>query len=197
MATIYDLSIRTYYGATRQVWPDLPALLTDRWNLIQDAEWVLDFGGGAGGPALEIARRRDVWIDVADVAADALARVPPHPRLATHLLTGESLPFPDARFDVALALHVLHRIARIDGALSQLARVLRPGGRLIVVEFHPRCPLTRWLRLLSHLRRHPCAFFPPGALLALFQTVGLQGSVREIDRFQYAVVGIKEGKTGR
>lgn len=43
----------------------------------------------------------------------------------------QSLPFPDASFDAALAAWMLYHVPDLDRGLSELARVLRPGGRLV------------------------------------------------------------------
>jgi ubiquinone/menaquinone biosynthesis C-methylase UbiE len=45
----------------------------------------------------------------------------------------EALPFPDACFDATLCLWTLNHVARVEDALSEMVRVLRPGGRLLVV----------------------------------------------------------------
>lgn len=49
---------------------------------------------------------------------------------ATGRAAAEALPFPDDRFDVAVANHMLYHVAR-ERALPELRRVLRPGGRLV------------------------------------------------------------------
>ncbi len=45
----------------------------------------------------------------------------------------EALPFPDASFDCAVAAWMLFHVPDLDRGLSELARVLRPGGRLVAV----------------------------------------------------------------
>ena len=45
----------------------------------------------------------------------------------------QALPFADGEFDAAVAAWVLFHVREIDRALSELARVLRPGGRLVAV----------------------------------------------------------------
>lgn len=46
-----------------------------------------------------------------------------------------ALPFPDGRFDVAYTSMVLHHLPQPQEAVTELARVVRPGGRVVVVEF--------------------------------------------------------------
>jgi len=51
----------------------------------------------------------------------------------------QELPFPDASFDVAVAAWMLYHVPDLDRGLSELARVLRPGGRLVAAtnsRFH-------------------------------------------------------------
>ena len=59
----------------------------------------------------------------------------------------ERLPFEDARFDTAVVTLVLCTVDDPARALSEIARVLRPGGRLLFLE-HVRAPagprLARW-----------------------------------------------------
>ena len=45
----------------------------------------------------------------------------------------EALPFPDGSFDGALCLWTLNHVSRVDDALAEMVRVLRPGARLLVV----------------------------------------------------------------
>ena len=45
----------------------------------------------------------------------------------------EALPFADAEFDVAIAAWMLYHVPDLDRGLRELARVLRPGGRLVAV----------------------------------------------------------------
>jgi len=48
--------------------------------------------------------------------------------------SAETLPFADASFDVVIALNMLHHVINPDRAVSEFARVLRPGGTLVAVD---------------------------------------------------------------
>lgn len=60
----------------------------------------------------------------------------------------EALPFPDASFDVALSFKVLAHVPDIRTALAEMARVVRPGGR-VVAEFYNRRSLRYLLKRLK------------------------------------------------
>lgn len=48
------------------------------------------------------------------------------------------IPFPDESADMAMLGFVLHESAEIEAFLSEAGRVLRPGGRVVASEWHPR-----------------------------------------------------------
>ena len=66
------------------------------------------------------------------------------------------LPFPDGAFDGATVGFGVRNLADLDRGLGELARILRPGGRLVVLEFTvPPNPLMRRLYMLYFTRILP------------------------------------------
>ncbi len=74
-------------------------------------------------------------------AAEAGRRYTPNPVVCA---AGEELPYPDNTFDVILSNEVIEHVRDDAAALSEMARVLRPGGRLILF-----CP-NRWYPVEQH-----------------------------------------------
>jgi SAM-dependent methyltransferase len=72
----------------------------------------------------------------------------------------EGLPFPDDRFDTAVATLVLCTVPDPSAALAELARVLRPGGRFLFLE-HVRSTDPRLARWQDRLER-PWELFGAG-----------------------------------
>lgn len=56
----------------------------------------------------------------------------------------EALPYPSHHFDVATVGFGIRNVAHIDRAVSEMARVVKPGGRVIILEFNR--PPDRWYR---------------------------------------------------
>jgi len=65
----------------------------------------------------------------------------------------EKLPFDDAEFDCVCSMGVLHHVPNTAQAVAEIQRVLKPGGRLIVMMYYRNSLLYRWrfqiLKLLT------------------------------------------------
>lgn len=121
----------------------------DRLGL-RPGQRVLDMGCGAGQHAFEMYRRgADVVAldqDADEVAAVAelftamrdQGEVPAGAEAEARTGNALALPFPDGEFDAVVAAEVLEHIPDDIGALHELARVLRPGGRIALT-------VPRWL----------------------------------------------------
>jgi ubiquinone/menaquinone biosynthesis C-methylase UbiE len=99
---------------------------------------ILDIGCGDGSLVRFFAKTGAHATGV-DISADVLARARAAQPVADESFTearGESLPFPDASFDIAVYFNALHHVpvAVQAKALREAARVLAPGGTLLVVE---------------------------------------------------------------
>lgn len=117
---------------------------------------VLDLGSGTGA-ALEVFGQREVV--ALDPVVEMLGLSPIRHRVVG---IGEQLPFADASFDGVFSAYVFRNLTSIDETLSEVTRILRPGGRLVVVGLsRPRN------RLLAALHRLGSAITLPlaGALV--------------------------------
>jgi ubiquinone/menaquinone biosynthesis C-methylase UbiE len=102
---------------------------------------------------------------------------------------GEVLPFPDASIDTAVATLVFCTIPDPNAALDEIARVLKPGGRLLFLE-HVRADDPRTARWQDRLER-PWGWFGRGChpnrdTLAIMESSGLEVAGVERDRMPKA-----------
>jgi ubiquinone/menaquinone biosynthesis C-methylase UbiE len=98
-------------------------------------ERALDVGTGAGSLAFALAPlvREVVGLDPVPELLE-LARQRGLPNTEFVEGDGAALPFPDASFDLAGTHRTLHHVAHADRVVAELARVIRPGGHVLVVD---------------------------------------------------------------
>lgn len=94
---------------------------------------ALDVGAGSGflTEALLAAGAR---VDAVDASARMVDEIRRRHGVEARVADAERLPYADAAFDAALANMCLHHVERPAVALREMARVLRPGGRVVVTD---------------------------------------------------------------
>jgi demethylmenaquinone methyltransferase / 2-methoxy-6-polyprenyl-1,4-benzoquinol methylase len=105
---------------------------------LRAGERVLDLGAGTGVSTQELAKS-GAWVVGLDISQGML-RAGKRVRPEVPLLAGDALalPFPDASFDAVTISFALRNVHDPAAALAEMARVTRPGGRLVICEFsHP------------------------------------------------------------
>jgi demethylmenaquinone methyltransferase/2-methoxy-6-polyprenyl-1,4-benzoquinol methylase len=113
-----------------------------RLSGVRPGDRVLDVAGGSGDLAHAFAKRvgpeGEVWLTDINGAMLALGRdrvLDAGLVLPVAQCDAERLPFPSGRFDCVSVAFGLRNMTRKDRALAEMRRVLRPGGRLLVLEF--------------------------------------------------------------
>ena len=108
---------------------------------ILPAEWVVgDLGCGTGAlvEALAPHVRQVIGVDASEeMLGTARARIGAVPTVDLRRGTLEALPIDDATLDAALMMLVLHHLPSPVGALVEARRVLKPGGRVLIVDMAP------------------------------------------------------------
>jgi ubiquinone/menaquinone biosynthesis C-methylase UbiE len=136
-----------FFSSSAGQWDRLrDELFGERFHLaalaaLADGNWVvgdLGCGGGQVSSALAPFVARVIAVDASAAMLQAAKRRL-HGADNVELRRGEleALPIDDARLDAATLMLVLHHVPEPERALAEVARVLKPGGRVLVVDMQP------------------------------------------------------------
>ena len=147
VAPKYDLMNDLMSAGLHRVWKAYTVMVAN----LREGSQVLDIAGGTGDLARAFVKKvgtsgRVVHTDINEamlrVGRDRL--LDEGVALPTLVCDAEQLPFPDAHFDVVSVAFGLRNMTHKDDALAEMCRVLKPGGKLLVLEFSKVAqPLTK------------------------------------------------------
>jgi demethylmenaquinone methyltransferase/2-methoxy-6-polyprenyl-1,4-benzoquinol methylase len=173
---------------------------------------VLDVGTGTGKLRDTIANRLPLAVVIGVDFAEPMLRAASRRSLLT-AADALRLPFDDATFDAVVSAFVVRNLADIRTGLTEQARILRPGGQLVILETTPgpSGPLGALVRLYFHrvvpllgrlvagdaaaytyLPESSAAFLEPETLAAQLRDAGLVD--QSIRRLAFGCVAITSGR---
>ena len=138
VASKYDVMNDLMSMGLHRVWKAYTVAVAN----LHDGQSVLDIAGGTGDLARAFAKQVGSSGTVVHTDINEAMLRQGRDRLLdeglvlpTLICDGESLPFPTASFDLVSVAFGLRNMTHKDTALSEMNRVLKPGGRLLVLEF--------------------------------------------------------------
>ena len=145
VASRYDVMNDLMSGGLHRVWKAFTIALSG----VRPGQRVLDVAAGTGDLSRAFARKvgptglvvmSDINGSMLQAGRDRL--IDSGVLVPTVLCDAEKLPFPDAQFDLVSVAFGLRNMTHKDAALRDMQRVLKPGGKLLVLEFSkPWAPL--------------------------------------------------------
>ena len=138
VATKYDVMNDLMSAGLHRAWKAYTVMVAN----LREGHQVLDIAGGTGDLSLAFAKKvgatgRVVHTDIneAMLRTGRNRLIDAGVILPTLVCDAEQLPFPDAHFDVVSVAFGLRNMTHKDRALTEMCRVLKPGGKLLVLEF--------------------------------------------------------------
>ena len=138
VASKYDIMNDLMSGVLHRAWKAYTVMVAN----LKEGDQVLDIAGGTGDLSLAFAKKvgttgRVVHTDINEamlrVGRDRLTDK--GILLPTVVCDAEKLPFPDQHFNLVSVAFGLRNMTHKDAALKEMCRVLKPGGKLLVLEF--------------------------------------------------------------
>jgi ubiquinone/menaquinone biosynthesis C-methylase UbiE len=99
--------------------------------------------------------------------------------------TTERIPFGDSFFDIVVSVMVLHHLQGLEGGIKEMLKVLKKGGRLVLIDWNPES------HVLPFTSRHKKEdFFEPENVASLIRKSGAIPKITEL-QYWYIVEAIK------
>jgi demethylmenaquinone methyltransferase/2-methoxy-6-polyprenyl-1,4-benzoquinol methylase len=138
--------------------------------------WLLDAGGGTGRIARLFQDEAGRCV-VVDLSAPMLWEAQANGAASPVQATSERLPFADELFDRVVVVDALHHFANQALALSELARVTKAGGRIVVAEPDIRHTWVKLMALGEKLALMRSHFHTPAHIQLMLVGAGLAAQV--------------------
>lgn len=153
-ATAYDQWSSGYDNQPGNLMLDLDEVLFGELlsQTVIEGKMVADIGCGTGRHWGKIFARKPIRLTGFDVSAGMLAKLKEkYPQAETHLLTDQQLPdLADASIDVLVSTLTIAHIGPVGDALKEWRRVLKPGGDLLITDYHPEALAKGGQRTFRH-----------------------------------------------
>jgi ubiquinone/menaquinone biosynthesis C-methylase UbiE len=149
---------------------------------------LLDLGGGTGELGAGVAAHLGIQAVIADATPQMLARAVSAPHVTVEHAVAEALPFQDDSFDAVICSDAFHHFRDQEAAVREMARVVRPGGGVIVMDLEP-VGWVRPARFVERLLGEPGVFLSPEQMVVLMARNGISGSGSRHRASSYVFLG--------
>lgn len=157
---------------------------------------VLDVGGGTGALADKLQRALHAEVTVLDPTPQMVRYLPEGSEVKVVLGHAEAMPFAEATFDAVVVTDAFHHFRDRRLASTEFARVVRPGGGVLILELDPTGFAMRVIALGERVLGEPAAFLEPERMTAVMQAAGIEGeSTRLGNGPSYRFLGRVAGPT--
>lgn len=147
---------------------------------------ILDLGGGTGVLSARLARMLNARFVVVDPSTSMTRYVSRSARVEAVNARAEALPFPDDAFDAVVVSDAFHHFPNQEGAVSEIRRVTKRGGTVVMMEFDRR---NRPVALVERAVDRHGHLFAPGELCAYLSQRGIDGTCQSKGSIGFDFVG--------
>ena len=164
--------------------------LKNNWE--RSKKTLLDLGGGTGELVNHLPQNLEITI--ADPSESMLKKGQKKnfSQPVNHILAdGADLPFADDFFDYLTISDALHHFRKVDLALKESARVLKPGGKIFILEFDPTTFFTKTIIFFEKLAGEPVNFYKPQKLASMLRKNELKTEPEYLNKSLYIIQGEK------
>lgn len=147
---------------------------------------LLDLGGGTGELVKYLPKNLKVTVADPSEAMLIKGEKKNFEQPVEHVLAdGADLPFADNSFDYLVISDALHHFQQVKPALNESARVLKPGGKMYILEFDPDTFFTKAIIFFEKLAGEPVNFYKPEVLTSFLDQDNLEINYEYLNKSLY------------
>lgn len=147
---------------------------------------LLDLGGGTGELANYLPQNLEVTVaDPSQAMLEKLKEKKFKIKVEYQQADGADLPFADNSFDYLTISDALHHFRDVKKALAESKRVLKPGGKIYILEFDPKTFFTKVIIFFEKIMGEPVNFYQPKKLEELLREDGLKTECEYLNKSLY------------
>ena len=161
-----------------------------RFLTIPEGGVLLDAGGGTGRVSRHLLAEAGQVV-VSDISFPMLFEARKKGGFLLSLAPAETLPFRDAVFDNAIVVDALHHFRDQEASLKEFARVLKPGGRLVIEEPNIELFPVKAVALAEKMLKMRSRFLSPPEIARIAARTGLKTRIEKTRAFRTWIIADK------
>jgi len=180
----FDQWVRTYNGGRISSWLSEQQRRVLEWLRLEPDTWLLDVGCGTGRAVIQAAQRvtrgMACGIDLSPGMIDQAKRqTDGHSNIEFRIADAESIPYPPESFEAVMCTNSFHHYSAPLQALSEIRRVLKPKGELLLLDPNRGGCIWVWLwdRIHRIFEKGHVKYYSEQELLVLLRKAGFHDAV--------------------
>lgn len=155
---------------------------------------VADIGGGTGSLAVLLTGLKAEVVIVDPSASMTAIAEKKEKRIKVVRASAEEIPLAGGSFDVVCMKDCLHHIVSREKALHEAVRILKAGGKMVILEFNPASLKAKLIFCFERLCGEKTCPVDPTVMKEILRGLRVKGKTYFMNRLEYVYVGYKDGE---
>ncbi len=148
---------------------------------------LIDVGGGTGRVSQDLQAQVSYAV-LLDLSMPMLRKARRRDNLFVFQAKAEHIPCLDAAFERVLVVDAFHHFQKQENVASELYRILKPGGRLVIEEQDRQYFFVKFVSVIEKILLTKSSFYKPSEIVAMFESLGAQSHIEKAKYFSKFII---------